>query len=201
MENSYVLMQTGMMPPQVTQNEVSDWRLYDTLRITTSVATRVEKEITGQTAVGELSDYDKPIITTSVGTRMGEDSIDPIPSSVARGSLDVHKAPQHNTQRKYEDVKKNRRLSSKIKRLETKIEKNCKTFALENLATLREENVISANTKKKLEERNRLIEAECASKALHEKYLLEVLGKIQKQYIYTSASETSEKKNCEARAY
>ena len=173
----------GYDAPQVTQNEVSDCGLYDTPRITTSVATRVEKEITGLIAVGELSDYDKPIITTSIGTRVGGDSIDPIPASVARGSLDVHKAPQHNTQRKYADVKKIRRLSSKIKRLETKIEKNCKNFAiaLENLATLREENVISANTKKKLEERNRLIEAECASKALHEKHLLEVLGKIQKQ--------------------
>ena len=118
----------GYDAPQVKQKEVSDCGLYDTPRITTSVATRVEKEITGLIAVSELSDYDKPIITTSVGTRVGEDSIDPIPASVARGSLDIHKAPQHNTQRKYADVKKIRRLSSKIKRLETKIEKNCKTF-------------------------------------------------------------------------
>ena len=96
-----------------------------TPRITTSVATRVEKEIAGVIAVGELSDYDKPIITTSVGTRVGEGSIDPIPASEASGSLDFHKAPQHNTQRKYADVKKIRRLSRKVKRLETKIEKNC----------------------------------------------------------------------------
>ena len=69
----------------------------------------------------------KKYTVLSVGTRVGEDSIHPIAASVAREPLDVQKALQKNTQRKHADVK--RFLSNKIKRLETKIEKNCKTFA------------------------------------------------------------------------